>query len=331
MTRLRPVPLADTSARVTEPRVSVAISTRNRPGLLRRLVRHLDRQTLGAAEFEVVIVDDASTDDTPRVLQELVEQSALAIRALRRPTRSGPSGGRNVAWASARAPVVAFTDDDCTPAPEWLEQGLKALERDDVLVGRTIPDPALPRGPFSRTVHHESANWIATCNVFYWRDDIQAVGGFDERFGSPACEDTDLGLRVVEHLGRRLRYAHNVLVYHDVRRSNFVEALRETQKWSSVGRLFRSHPRARAWLHRGVFWHPSHPRALLAGLGLLLAPALPPALLLTLPWLGFRLRAGRLPGRRRVMLAVLPGIFVVDLAETIAIVRGAIRHRTLVI
>jgi glycosyltransferase involved in cell wall biosynthesis len=326
------VVLCDTTGRAGSPRVSVAVSTRNRSGSVRDLIARLEGQSLPLDAFEVVIVDDASTDDTADVLRQLSERTPLALCALRLPARMGQSGGRNAAWRRARGPVIAFTDDDCTPISEWLERALSQLERSDVLVGRTMPDPKLEMGPFSRSIQRENADWTPTCNVFYWRDDLEAVHGFDEAYGALGCEDTDLGLRVRDQLGRNLAFGDDVLVYHDVRPSKFVPALKETQRWRSVARLFRAHPSARAWLTRRVFWHPAHPRVILAAIGIAFAPLFLPSLALVYPW--YRLRTTypwRLPGRLRQVYRALPGTFIIDLAETVAVVRGAIKYRTLVI
>jgi glycosyltransferase involved in cell wall biosynthesis len=323
--------LADTTSIASAPRVSVAVSTYNRTDLLPQLIEKLSKQTLPPHAFEVVITDNGSTDATPTLLQELVARTSLAFRVLRVENNRGPAQGRNVAWRHARAPIVAFTDDDCSPVPEWLERGIAALGPDNLLVGRTRPDPALPQGPFSRTVQHGDATWMPTCNVFYWRADLEAVDGFDESFVKPGGEDTDLGLRVVKQCGREVRFDDDALVYHDVRPSNFVDALKETQRWSTASRFFRQHPHARQWLYRGLFWKPTHPKALLALVGIVVGVGFFPALLLTIPWLRYRIFERPPPGGRRKLIAALPGVLLIDLAETVAMVRGSIRYRTLVI
>jgi glycosyltransferase involved in cell wall biosynthesis len=314
------------------PRVSVAVSTYQRAGMLGRLFDALDAQTLPKDEFEVVLVDNGSSPETAKTIRELGPTVGFRLHVLRIERNNGPSAGRNLAWQNARADVVAFTDDDCSPAPDWLEQGLKAMsDGNSVIVGRTMPDPSLDIGPFSRTVHVGDANWLPTCNVFYRRSDLDAVGGFDEAFVEPGCEDTDLGYRVRARCGRDVRFVSEALVYHDVRPSRFIDAARETVRWTDTPRFFRIHPSGRAVLHRGIFWKPSHPKVLLAVLGLLLALRRPWALILTLPWLYYRTRVRRPPGRKRRAYTALPGTFVVDLLETIAMIRGSIRHRTFIL
>ncbi len=314
------------------PLISVAISTYQRAEMLPRLFDALAGQTLPKKNFEVVIVDNGSSDDSAEVIQKLGEASGLRIHALRVDINRGPTPARNLAWQEALAPVVAFTDDDCAPAPGWLEHGLGRMsEKDTVLVGCTLPDPDFKIGPFSRTIRVTDVNWLPTCNVFYLRSDLESVGGFDERYSKPGGEDTDLAMRVRDACDREFRFDHSALVYHDVRPSRFMDAAKETQRWVDNARLFRSHPDARYRLHRRIFWKPSHPKVILAVIGLAFAPFTLVSLVLTLPWLYYRTRVRKAPGRRRHKYTALPGTFVVDLFETIAMVRGSIRHRTLIL
>jgi GT2 family glycosyltransferase len=297
--------------------------------MLPRLFEALSKQTLPAEDFEVVLVDNGSSPETADVIRKLAPSSGLRLHALRLEPNHGPTPARNLAWREACARIIAFTDDDCAPAPGWLEHGLQAmLTNDAVIVGRTLPDPDLPIGPFSRTIRVNDVNWLPTCNVFYRREDLESVDGFDESFLEPGGEDTDLAFRVRNECGREFAFAHEALVYHDVRPSRFVDAAKESFRWTGAPRFFRLHPDGRSRLHRGIFWKPSHPKVILAAIGLVLGVLFPPALLLTLPWLYYRTRVRRPQGRRRQMPAALPGTFVVDLFETIAMIRGSIRHRT---
>jgi GT2 family glycosyltransferase len=318
-----------------EPRVSVAIATRNRAARLPGLLAALAAQTLPAGDFEVVIVDDSSTDDTAAVLARLSDATSRRVRVITAPVRRGPAAGRNAAWRAAAAPVVAFTDDDCRPSPEWLAAGLAAMAKGaGVVVGRTAPDPAqreLLARPFSRSVDVTSVRFFEGSNVFYRRADLEAVGGFDERYPHPAGEDTDLGLRVVE-AGAAPAYAPDALVHHEVRVLGWTGALRDTRRWIDVPRVFGRHPRARRdLLHRTWFWKESHPPALLAVAGIALARRHPLALLLVLPWVRHRTRVAPLCDGPRRRWVLLPMAFTVDLAEVAVMVQGSVRHRTLVL
>jgi len=332
-------------SRPSSPEISVAVPTYQRGNLLPALIAALEAQTLEKDRFELVIVDNGSTDGTDSVLEKLLGTTGLSMVALRLERNRGPAVARNVAWRHASGRFVAFTDDDCLPEPGWLASGLDAIrKRQGVVVGRTVPAiPFSEAGPFSRTINVHDVDYLATCNVFYDWTDLEAVGGFEEAYETPTGEDTDLAWRIRDELGRGFAFEGNAVVRHAVRPSNFLAALRETARWYGIPLFVARHPRARReMLHRRVFWKPSHPKALLAlagGVLLILAVAgIVPAWLIAVglvlcgPWLRHRLRSRPLPTRRmRYRPFYLPGALAIDLAEIVAMIRGSLRYRTLVL
>ena len=108
------------------PEVSVVVATRDRAMLLEELLASLRRQTLPADRFEVLVVDDGSGDGTAALLATEERQGTLRTVATGHREAVGPAAARNAGWRAARAPVVAFTDDDCVVSPRWLEEGLAA-------------------------------------------------------------------------------------------------------------------------------------------------------------------------------------------------------------
>jgi glycosyltransferase involved in cell wall biosynthesis len=317
------------------PRVSVVVSTYQRARLLPDLVAALEAQTLDRSAFEVLITDNGATDDTASVLDDLQRRSPLAMNVLHAERNRGAAAGRNLAWRAARAPIVAFTDDDCKPQPKWLEAGLEAMEGARIVVGRTGP-PAdqeeLAAAPFARVPVVNEPRFFETCNVLYHRSDLEAQGGFEERLSTG--EDTDLALRIVPDGKQGVVFADEAVVLHDVRPSDFVAALRETFRWIDLPLVVRRHPEVRSTLlHRRFFWKRTHPSALAAaaGIGVAVARRSPLALLLVAPWVALRVtRLPLTPGPRRRWL-VLPGGLVIDLVEVAVMVRGSVRHRTLLL
>lgn len=315
------------------PDVTVAVSTFSRASLLPRLADALARQTLPTDRFEVVIVDDGSTDDTSQVLERLVATVPFSLRVVRQANR-GAAAGRNAAWRAGRAPVVAFTDDDCAPQPAWLEAGLAALHSGArVVIGGTIPDPAeahLLAHPFARSLTMDHGRFFQTANVFYRRADLESVDGLDEAFTTG--EDTDLGLRVLA-LGGEAAFVPEALVHHRVATTDLMGAVRGALRWSDLPLVVRRHPSIRRELRMRVFWKRAHAPALLGlvGLGIALGGHRGVGGLLWGPWLHHRIRVEPLvPGRRR-RLAWLPAALVVDLAEIVAMIRGSVRHRVVVL
>ena len=321
---------------MTEPAVSVVVSTHGRAALLPKLVAGLTAQRLDPSRFEVVIVDDGSPDGTAAILEGLAPAVPFSLRVLRHARNRGAAAGRNTGWRAARAPVVAFTDDDCVPAPGWLEAGIRAIDAspDGFVVGRTEPDPAevhwLDR-PFSRSLRVDGPRFHETCNVFYRRRDLELAGGFDTAFSTG--EDTDLGLRVIA-AGRRAVWEPEALVRHRVRPPDFRAHVREAGRWHDLALVTRRHPAHRAELtHHRLFWKRTHPPTIVALAGIATAAATRSwrPLALTGWWVAHRLVVEPpCPGPRR-RFAALPGTFAVDAVEVATMVRGSIRHRTVLL
>jgi glycosyltransferase involved in cell wall biosynthesis len=328
------------------PGVAVVIPTHCRAELLPRLVAGLEAQA-GGIDFEVVIVDDASTDDTPGTLERLAAQSALRLSVLRAPRNRGPAAARNLGWRSTTAGIVAFTDDDCAPEPGWLAGLVDGLADADLAQGRTIPDPdELDRtGPFSRTLSVDREDgFYQTCNVAYRRAVLDAVDGFDEAFRFPAGEDTDLAWRARAG-GARTVFRTDAVVRHTVRPSSLLVAIRDTWRWQSAPQAISRHPGLRTLIYRPHIWKRTHPLVLLGLVGIALAVTAPwfrgwglaaaswvAAAALLAPYAWHRLRRERLPGTRlRHRLLLLPATFALDAAEVLACVVGSVRYRTLLL
>lgn len=330
---------------VVDPPVAVVVPTRNRHGLLSRLIAHLEQQR-GVDGFEVIVVDDSSTDRTPRVLEELAGSSPLEIRVARTASPSGPAAARNIGWRLTRAPLIAFTDDDCRPEPGWLAGLLASIDGADIVQGRTAvdPDEERGRGPFTQIVWVDG--WSAqfeTSNVAYRRTVLERLGGFDESFGADSYgEDVDLGWRAIES-GARTVFTGDAVVVHDVKRGatwpDLRARVRDARRWRHLGRLLRDHPGYRQHrLARDPFLFATHPPTLLALAGsvaLVLGRGRPgsivAALALAAPWVRHRTLVEPRPGGRRRAVAALPGAFAIDAVETITVVASGVRYRTFVL
>src|SRR4051794_26067559 len=94
------------------PEVTVAVATRDRARRLGELLASLASQTLGVDRFEVVVVDDGSTDETPELLRRESENGGLNLSFEIREQSGGPAIARNQAWRAGSADLVAFIDDD---------------------------------------------------------------------------------------------------------------------------------------------------------------------------------------------------------------------------
>ncbi|MDQ6914769.1 MAG: glycosyltransferase [Actinomycetota bacterium] len=311
------------------PAVSVVVATRDRPARLAALLAGLRRQRVGAGDaFEVVVVDDGSGPETAARLEAERAHGELELVVRRHEASRGPGAARNTGWRSARALLVAFTDDDCVPEPGWLASGLSAHRAapEAIVQGRTEPEPAeLHRAglfPHLARVQRLGPQY-QTCNIFYPRELLERVGGFDETFAGAPGEDTDLAWRALA-LGRPARFAPEALVHHAVEERSVGDAVRTAWRWTGTVRLLSVHPATRGMLFRGLFWNEWHYLLVRS----VLSPALPrPLRRLVLARHAYELwrrarRAGAGP-------ASIPLLVAHDAVELAAVVRGALRYRTL--
>ena len=194
-----------------------------RPAQLRRCLEGIARLEATTSSFEVIVVDDGG----PEPLDALVASSAdgLDIRLIRQ-TRGGPAAARNAGAALARGVFLAFIDDDCAPAPDWLSALLRELERDDrrLLGGRV--ENALVDNPYSSASEHISRfvyeynrtvgarePFFTTNNIALATDLFRVVGGFATSIPSATAEDKEFCNRWVAH-GLALAHVPSVVVHH---------------------------------------------------------------------------------------------------------------------
>ena len=311
----------------------MVVPSHHRPLRLRWLLNALEEQTLDGGRFEVVVVHDDAAPETAELLAEHPLTLAGRLRCEQLAPGAAVAGEkRNIGWRAARAPLVAFTDDDCRPDPRWLEELLAAAARDPgaIVQGRTRPDPYetdLLRAPHARTIDVEPPSVYAqTCNILFPREALETTGGFTElRLGSG--EDTDLALRA-RATGAPYVGAPDALVFHAVEALTLRQALRVTRKWADLAYVVKRHPQTRELLSLRLFWRPAHWKLLLAAAGIAATPRRRAAALLALPYLAERLPLNR--GRRRLARSAveLPGRVTIDAAEIVTCARGALRHRT---
>lgn len=249
--------------------MSVVVATCGRARFLPGLFDALQSQRPPPGGFEVVVIDDASTDDTWSVLADLVAGSPLAVRASRMAENGGQGAARTAGLGLARGRVVAFTDDDCLPTAGWLTAltapVLAAGGAGTVAQGRTVPWPgdAAGAGAWDRTVWVLRPTWLfETCNVAYRRDDLQAVGGFASRGDAPVGphgrlvgEDALAGWAVVER-GAVLVFVPRALVHHRHHPATYRQFLAEQRGRGMFPALVGRSPVGRQVLWRRWFLAP---------------------------------------------------------------------------
>ena len=203
--------------------MSVVIPTHGRRESLARCLEALAGQTLPRQDFEVIVCDDGSPDPVAPVVTPFADR--IAVRVVRR-RRSGPAAARNAGARLARARTIAFTDDDCVPAPTWLEHLVERVERHPGhMIGGLIVN-LLPRDPFATATqliqssaydyyasHDVGHRFFTTANLAVPANRFWLLDGFSERFPRAAGEDYDLCARWQE-AGFPSEYAPEVEVGH---------------------------------------------------------------------------------------------------------------------
>lgn len=223
--------------------VSVVLPTYKRPKLLKRCLEALSKQCLASKAYEIIVVDDADSQATRRLVRGFSENNyGNIIRYISTPHTTGPAAARNAGWRAARGEIIAFTDDDCIPTSNWLKQGLEAFEGDVAGVSGRLVVP-LPESPtdYEKDAAHLSRSGFVTANCFYRRSALDAVGGFDERFDQAWREDTDLYFRMAKRF-IRLIYARAAIVIHPVRPESWGISLKQQRKSMYNALLFKKHP-----------------------------------------------------------------------------------------
>lgn len=315
--------------------VAVVVATRDRAKLLKRLFEALEKQSLPADRFEVFVAHDPTADGSEAEVARLAQTTTLRVQTMQTAQPEGPAAKRNLGWRASNSPIVAFTDDDCVPDPNWLQVGLAAFEgQARIIVGRTEPlgeQLNMVGEPFARVLRVDSTRFFQTCNIFYRRSDLEAAGGFDERFTQPNGEDTHLGLRVAE-MGVQPVFVDHALVHHDVRLGGLGAALREAVRWIDLPLVLKGRAYSRRDLvYYRFFWRKSHPRVILAAGGIVAATRWRWAVALAIPWIVYRLADDPVSADPSERIVYLPGAFALDLTEVATMARGSFRHRTILL
>jgi GT2 family glycosyltransferase len=309
------------------PDISVVIPTYKGANRISAVLLALGNQTLDSERFEVLVADDCSPDDTTAIVEELAPRVPYRLRVLHAPVNQGPAAARNDAWRAAEAPLVAFLDDDCDPAPGWLEAGISAFTEQPkagVIQGRThAPEGVSVWGLtdwYIWRIVEQASPYFEGCNLFFRREVLEVTGGFDEELRWYG-EDTAAGWRALE-AGWEQGFAPDASVTHTVERRGWRWFIRnQYTERKNLAVVAAQHPGFR----EAAFWRPwSYSRedaAFVAAVaGVAAGVRFRPALLLALPYLWWQRPSIRHLSFFRLCLQVP----VVDAARAAGALRGSL-------
>lgn len=251
---------------MSQPVVSVIVAAYNSEDGVARLLEALERQTLPREQWELIVADDSSTDETG----EVVRRSGLG-RVVGTARRGGSYAARNLALEEATGAVIAVTDADCLPAADWLERGLGQLEVRGVdILGGGIEMPLSKRPSLAelldatagldQELYVNELGFVATANAFVRREVFDRIGGFNAQLISGG--DVEFSRRGTE-AGFKLAYAPEARIEHPPRRlarSVFQKSLRVgfgMGQWRHVGGGPMRTESSRLWTDWRQ-WRPRH-------------------------------------------------------------------------
>ena len=198
-------------------KVSIIVPAKDEEDKIERCLHALQAQSMNRADYEVILVDDGSTDKMAEVAR------SLGVQVLSQANR-GPASARNAGAKQAEGEMLLFTDADCEAAPDFAARMYQAL-RDPLVAGamgvygsrQTHSIPRFVQQEFAfkqkRMENLETINAVHTYAAAYRRDVFISNGGFDESYPVPSNEDQEFSYRLVE-AGHRLVYAPEAIVYH---------------------------------------------------------------------------------------------------------------------
>lgn len=209
------------AATVEFPFITVIVPTYNRARVLPHLFAALAKQVYPSDRMELIVVDNSSADDTEAVFEQWRSVFPFPA-AFYRKENKGPACSRNYGAARARGDVLAFTDSDCIPSPEWLRSAAKAFRAGaGIVCGPFVPVPREDEGVLvaQQSPILYDRGCYPTANLIVSRSAFEAVGGFDERYGLYpwgeliAGEDADLAWRI-RRTGARPVFVDGCVVRH---------------------------------------------------------------------------------------------------------------------
>lgn len=202
---------------MSAPEFSIVIPAYNARGTIDTCLTALLNQTIARDRYEVIVVDDGSTDDTAQRVE------SYGVRLLRQ-ANAGPAAARNNGARQAQGDLLLFTDSDCEPLPDWLEQmttpfadpAVKAAKGSYLTKQRSLT------ARFAQLEFEErydmldrvaSIDMIDTYSACFRTQVFRDLGGFDPSFPMANNEDTELSYRLAE-TGARMLFLRKAIVYH---------------------------------------------------------------------------------------------------------------------
>jgi glycosyltransferase involved in cell wall biosynthesis len=236
---------------MSRPEIALLLSTYQRPNHLRRALQSIALQQDVPDKIELVVTDDGSTDETPRIVEDFARSAPFRVEFTTHPhTTFRLSRCRNEGVRASRAPYLLFLDGDCVLPPDHVRRHLERREPRHVMAGdfcrldeatsRRVTAEVIRTGDyqswapaselrrlrkqdraarFYRLIRHPRKPKLFGNNVGIWRSDFESINGYDEAFEGWGCEDDDLRFRLHAagvQIKSILRWTHTYHLWHPI-------------------------------------------------------------------------------------------------------------------
>jgi len=219
--------------------------TYNRAPLLQRALKSLSRQTLTPEQFEVIVVDDGSTDNTAEVC-EVMRPEMPNIKYRSTGKNTGIGSATNLGVQSAKGDYLIFTDDDCFAREDWAERMSEALSKYPLVAG-SVESPTsnfiklchniAEFHPFMQGRKGGPIDFIAGANMGFRRSLFEEVKGF--RNADSLAPDMHFILKA-RQAGYQIHFVPEAVVTHDHTRTSFSSIFRYSAEHASATIILRN-------------------------------------------------------------------------------------------
>lgn len=220
---------------------SIVVCTFNRLDYLKKCLASL--LELDFPEYEIIIVNDGSTDGTKYFLDSLNNKK---IKIVHRECNQGPSEARNTGIKNARHDIIAFTDDDCAVDRNWLTELIKGFTSEQIgfVIGQVFYISKNYKGYFpERLVSNLYARWPMGCNIAYHKNVFKTCGNFDTFYSKYTNEDSEMAIRAISK-NFAFNRSLNAIVYHqatDWTVKSLLKSARNASVWPVLKKKYRNH------------------------------------------------------------------------------------------
>jgi glycosyltransferase involved in cell wall biosynthesis len=259
-----------------DPKIALVVATYNRARQITKLLESLERQSLARDQWEVMICDDGSSDETPTALESCRQRLNYTLRIITQKNQ-GQCVARDQAIRSTKAAYIVIVDDDMEVKPDFLQAYFEAFadRRKRVIIGRVYPRDDWKKYPMYEAMREHDMNeshcalaagtlqptgtYFITQNVGFSREFYLEVGGFDAKL--KLAEDCELGWRFEKNSAEFIFsnaasavHHSNIGSYHKWMQRQYDYGKYCVYIWEKYGREIHLHP-----LRNFVTGHPLYP------------------------------------------------------------------------